>query len=57
MELYFWYYGRSLYFLGFPVFNLANGIDVEETKSQIETYKLENQDAIKKNKGKLVSIK
>lgn len=35
------------------VFNLTNGIDVEQTKLEIEAYKRENQDNIKKNKAKL----
>jgi len=36
------------------VFNLTNGIDVKETEERIDAYRKENQDAIKKNKSKLV---
>ena len=36
------------------VFNLANGIDVEETKRKVDNYKKENQELIKKNRSKLV---
>ncbi|XP_074644070.1 CDK-activating kinase assembly factor MAT1-like [Tubulanus polymorphus] len=35
------------------VFNLANGIDIDETKQRIEQYKKENRDFIKKNKVKI----
>ena len=38
------------------VFNLTNGIDVKDTEERIEAYKKENQDAIRKNKSKLVFI-
>lgn len=34
------------------IFNLANDIDVEETKKKIEQYKKENQESINKNRGK-----
>ncbi|CAH1795905.1 unnamed protein product [Owenia fusiformis] len=35
------------------IFNLANGVDVEETKKKIEQYKKENKDTIRKNQSKL----
>ena len=45
-------YNNMLFF--FSVFNLANDVDVEDTKRQIEIYKRENADLIKKNRTKLV---
>ena len=36
------------------VFNLTNGIDIEETKTKIEQYKLENKESIKRNRRKAV---
>ena len=38
------------------VFNLTSGVEVEETKLQIENYRRENQDQIKRNRSKLVRI-
>lgn len=38
------------------VFNLVNGIDVEETKNAMEQYKNTNSELIRKNKIKLVSV-
>ncbi|KAK3584577.1 hypothetical protein CHS0354_040278 [Potamilus streckersoni] len=35
------------------IYNLTNNIDVETTKRQIESYKKDNKDLIKKNKSKL----
>ncbi|KAL3872903.1 hypothetical protein ACJMK2_036082 [Sinanodonta woodiana] len=35
------------------IYNLTNNIDVESTKKQIEFYKKDNKDLIKKNKSKL----
>ncbi len=35
------------------VFNLTNGVDVEETRMRMEQYKRENKDQIKKNRTKL----
>lgn len=35
------------------IYNLTNGIDVEETKQQIDQYRKENQEIIKKNRSKL----
>ena len=43
-----------MFFLVFTVFNLANNIDVEETKRMIEQYRKENKDQISKGKTKLV---
>lgn len=39
----------------FPVFNLANNIDVEMTKQKMEQYQRDNRDVIQRNKAKLVS--
>ena len=36
------------------VFNLANGIDVEEMKQKVEKYKRENQALIMKNRARQV---
>ena len=36
------------------VFNLANGIDVEEMKQKVEKYKKENQALIMKNRARQV---
>lgn len=36
------------------VYNLANGIDVEETRHRVERYKKENQAQIVKNRDRLV---
>lgn len=38
------------------MFNLVNGIDVEETKNAMEQYKNTNSELIRKNKIKLVSV-
>ena len=38
------------------VFNLANGIDVEETKKKMNLYKKENQTLILKNREKQVRL-
>ncbi|ELT91136.1 hypothetical protein CAPTEDRAFT_89450 [Capitella teleta] len=35
------------------VFNLTNGIDLEETKRKVELYKKEHQDSIRKNRAKM----
>ncbi|KAK6183579.1 hypothetical protein SNE40_011033 [Patella caerulea] len=35
------------------IYNLANGIDVEDTRRQVDSYKKENKDAIRKNQSKL----
>ncbi|ESO99952.1 hypothetical protein LOTGIDRAFT_230879 [Lottia gigantea] len=35
------------------IYNLANNIDVESTKKQVETYRKENKDSIRKNYSKL----
>ena len=40
----------------FAVFNLTNGTDVENTKKLVEQNKRENQELIKKNRMKLVSV-
>jgi hypothetical protein len=40
--------------LPFEVFNLVNGIDVEETKLEVERYRTENQTLIMKNRAKQV---
>lgn len=42
--------------LSFEVWNLANGEDVEETKKQVEKYKKDNENLIRKNNFKLVSL-
>lgn len=39
----------------FTVFNLTNGIDVDQTKSYIESYQKDNQDIIRRNKLKKVT--
>lgn len=39
----------------FTVFNLTNGIDVEQTRLDIESYRKENQDIIRRNKLKKVT--
>ena len=36
------------------VFNLANGIDVEEMKQKVDKYKRENQALIMKNRARQV---
>ena len=36
------------------VFNLANGVDVEEMKQKVEIYKRENQALIMKNRARQV---
>ena len=41
----------------FLVWNLANGQDVEETKKQIDKYKKDNENLIRKNDFKMVSLK
>ena len=38
------------------VYNLANGIDVEETRHRVEQYKKENQALIMKNRARLVRL-
>ena len=38
------------------VFNLANGIDVEEMKQKVEKYKRENQALIMKNRARQVMM-
>lgn len=38
------------------VFNLANGVDVEQTKARVEAYKKENQTLILKNRDRQVTI-
>ena len=39
------------------VFNLANGIDVEEMKQKVEKYKRENQALIMKNRARQVMMR
>lgn len=43
-----------LYNLFLPVFNLCNHVDVDGTKRQIEQYKKENREQIRKNLSKMV---
>lgn len=38
------------------VFNLANGIDVEQTRAKVDAYKKENQTQIMKNRDRQVTI-
>lgn len=45
-----------IYFFSFAVFNLTNGIDVEETKRKVELYKKENQEFIRRNRSKMVWV-
>ena len=47
---------HATFFLSFEVWNLANGEDVEETKKQVEKYKKDNENLIRKNNFKLVSL-
>lgn len=47
---------HATFLLSFEVWNLANGEDVEETKKQVEKYKKDNENLIRKNNFKLVSL-
>ena len=38
----------------FEVYNLSNGIDIEETKSRVETYKKKNKQEILKIRARIV---
>ena len=39
-----------------PVYNLSNGIDIEETRSKVEKHRKEHKQEIQKNRARAVSI-
>ena len=40
----------------FPVFNLANKTNEDETKKKVDAYKKENEKMIRRNNTKMVSF-